>query len=277
MEGASQVVRRSRRQNRRPALSDDYIDDIDSEIVAIESMNPAPLLQSLPPVSHLRGAYEDEQPRKRGRPRKHPPVPPSTGANQVIKRPRGRPRGSGKHQKAAAAAMGQSSMTGGASDSAATSGMASHMSIVHGATNAPATTSKVMDHLAAASMIATKSPATVDAEMTDARGVSPELWMSNKQAALPNEFVAMTPQGSHIKDEETHEAGIYMGSKDDKQVVSPLLAGKTRSTPIAPSRTTRAAVTPQPGADESAGIMAETPTSRSSRNRRKGIRPRKTE
>jgi len=92
MEGASQVVRRSRRQNRRPALSDDYIDDIDSEIVAIESMNPAPLVQSLPPVSH-RGAYEDEQPRKRGRPLKHPPVPPSTGANQVIKRPRGRPRG----------------------------------------------------------------------------------------------------------------------------------------------------------------------------------------
>lgn len=93
MEGASQVVRRSRRQNRRPALSDDYIDDIDSEIVAIESMNPAPLVKSLAPVSHLRGAHEDEQPRKRGRPRKHPPVHPSTGANQVIKRPRGRPRG----------------------------------------------------------------------------------------------------------------------------------------------------------------------------------------
>lgn len=185
--------------------------------------------------------------------------------------------GSGKHQKAAAAAMGQSSITGGASDSAATSGMASHMSIAYGVTNAPATTSKVVDHLASASIVATKSPGAVDAEMADARGISPELWMSNKQPALPSEFMAMTPQGSHIKDEETQEVGIYVGLKDEKQVVSPLLAGKTRSTPRAPSRTTRAAVTPQPGADESAGIMAETPTSRSSKNRRKGIRPRKTE
>jgi len=85
MESHSQVLLRPKRASKRPPLSDDFIDNIDIEIEAIESM---PHTVARPMTTPLEGG-----PRKRGRPRKYPLAPPPPVDVQPVKRPRGRPKG----------------------------------------------------------------------------------------------------------------------------------------------------------------------------------------
>lgn len=106
-----------RRKTNSLLRSGEFVLDIDKEILSIEQ-NP---LRAGDPQSILgreavnglmiqkqdSGQYDHNhnkevgelKKRKRGRPRKHPVVVETT---PVIKRPRGRPRGSGKHQRAGA-------------------------------------------------------------------------------------------------------------------------------------------------------------------------------
>ena len=118
MEGDEIPRRRSLRMNRKPALSSDFVLDIDKEIMAIESapgeiQTAASSFQSI--LGHEHGNviesidgrnYDDsfsfsqyrqhdvQGKKKRGRPRKHPPaVALPQGLQNVVKRPRGRPRG----------------------------------------------------------------------------------------------------------------------------------------------------------------------------------------
>lgn len=80
-EVVQQPQRRSRRESRRSSVFNDYVSDVDGEIMAIEAM---------PPVI----TQECHQPKKRGRPRKYPPGDnDGVGRNALMKRPRGRPRG----------------------------------------------------------------------------------------------------------------------------------------------------------------------------------------
>ena len=118
MGGDELPRRRSLRVNRKPALSSDFVLDIDKEIMAIESapgeiQTAASSFQSI--LGHQHGHAIDSNDRsarydsftfsqyrqhdlqgkkKRGRPRKHPPaVALPQGLQNVVKRPRGRPRG----------------------------------------------------------------------------------------------------------------------------------------------------------------------------------------
>ncbi|KAL4538162.1 hypothetical protein Ndes2526B_g05354 [Nannochloris sp. 'desiccata'] len=90
-----EVSLRPKRQPKKISRSDDFLDNYDAELEAIESL---PSTSVRPFMAHHEGG-----PRKRGRPRKYPVALPPPTDEQPIKRPRGRPKGSGKHQKAAAA------------------------------------------------------------------------------------------------------------------------------------------------------------------------------
>lgn len=76
---------RPRRQKKKVSRSEDYIDNIDAELEAIESL---PVTVAFPSSASVEGG-----PRKRGRPRKYPQAPPPAPEIQPMKRPRGRPRG----------------------------------------------------------------------------------------------------------------------------------------------------------------------------------------
>lgn len=80
---------RPRRQVRRTPLSEDFIDDkiLDEELEAMESAS-LEVSETRPDSKTIDGG-----PRKRGRPRKYPPAQPPPPDLQVVKRPRGRPRG----------------------------------------------------------------------------------------------------------------------------------------------------------------------------------------
>jgi hypothetical protein len=114
---------RPRRRKTNSLLgSGEYVLDIDKEILQMEQnpliteSDPQPILGRKHAVNGLMMTQErdvvhhndntknnksvvDVKKRKRGRPRKHPVVVEMTPG---IKRPRGRPRGSGKHQRAGA-------------------------------------------------------------------------------------------------------------------------------------------------------------------------------
>lgn len=88
---------RPRRQVRKNPLSEDFIDDksLDQELEALESASlevsfSKPDSNAIESVS---GGGVGLRPRKRGRPRKHPPAPPPSSDEYVVKRPRGRPKG----------------------------------------------------------------------------------------------------------------------------------------------------------------------------------------
>lgn len=96
--------RRSLRTHRKSAFSRDYVLDIDREIMAIESMpeeDESKVVQlvgsaqqgSLRGGSELSDSLLHPQKRKRGRPRKHPPMAQVVSDVPKVKRPRGRPRG----------------------------------------------------------------------------------------------------------------------------------------------------------------------------------------
>lgn len=79
------MAERPKRQTKKVSRSEDYIENIDAELEAIESL---PIAVAFPSSAQVGGG-----PRKRGRPRKHPQAPPPAPEIQPIKRPRGRPRG----------------------------------------------------------------------------------------------------------------------------------------------------------------------------------------
>lgn len=119
--------RRSTRRKKNTLIgSGDYVLDLDKEILALELTTRVAGTQRNPTLSTPIGAtiasaypstssytsignesediavkMEEGVPkkRKRGRPRKHPVIVDTV---PMVKRPRGRPRGSGKHQRAAA-------------------------------------------------------------------------------------------------------------------------------------------------------------------------------
>lgn len=76
---------RPKRQPKKISRSDDFLDNYDAELEAIESL---PSTSVRPFMAQLEGG-----PRKRGRPRKYPVAPPPPTDEQPIKRPRGRPKG----------------------------------------------------------------------------------------------------------------------------------------------------------------------------------------
>ncbi|WPT17887.1 hypothetical protein PSENEW3_00005889 [Picochlorum sp. SENEW3] len=271
-DGEEYTRRRSLRTHRKSAFSRDYVLDIDREIMAIESMpeeeeSKVVQLVGSAPQGSVRGGSELSdsllypQKRRRGRPRKHPPMAQVASDVPKVKRPRGRPRGSGKHQRAAAAA-GQSSVMSmnnhatqrpTASDSAITSGMAS------GAVYAPSTTSQRKDRVALKGT--NKNSPPLQSQCVEGEAVS-ELKMDQQTDVLKHSEVKHeavdtppdvrqvdhhheTPQGSLVKAEDRHRG----------HTVTPL------SLPLHTM-------------DES----AETPTPRSTRNRRrKGFVPQKSE
>lgn len=123
------ATRRSERPKRTPLDADEFLLDIDAEILAAENPekredefdpayvdvaapyppNPLTALTSVDVGGQAVHSSELSIPmpipvkKKRGRPRKHPIPPPDVNQVPVVKRPRGRPRGSGKHQRAALA------------------------------------------------------------------------------------------------------------------------------------------------------------------------------
>jgi hypothetical protein len=80
-----EVSLRPKRQPKKISRSDDFLDNYDAELEAIESL---PSTSVRPFMPHFEGG-----PRKRGRPRKYPPALPPSTDEQPIKRPRGRPKG----------------------------------------------------------------------------------------------------------------------------------------------------------------------------------------
>lgn len=87
MDTEAPVLQRPRRASKRPPLADDFIDNIDIEIEAIESLPPTTVRPA------LAAPHPEDGPRKRGRPRKYPLAPPPLPDVQPVKRPRGRPKG----------------------------------------------------------------------------------------------------------------------------------------------------------------------------------------
>lgn len=107
LRGAMSSSHHPRRRKTNSLLgSGEYVLDIDREILEMEGVSsPAGDGSMVPQQSPLQytnnnnnKVVEDSKKRKRGRPRKHPVAVETT---PVVKRPRGRPRGSGKHQRAA--------------------------------------------------------------------------------------------------------------------------------------------------------------------------------
>lgn len=109
---AAPARRRPQRPKRTPIDTDEYVLDLDAEIlnredadVKEEANDPEAALAAASFFVPAEGESLTEAPKKkRGRPRKHPLPPPADSSQApVAKRPRGRPRGSGKHQRAALA------------------------------------------------------------------------------------------------------------------------------------------------------------------------------
>ncbi len=149
--GAVVATRRSQRPKRTPLDAEEFLLDIDAEILAAEipdkqedEYDPAPDdnagnratamvavaalagvdgvagIDGVGGIAGIDGVAGDEAgqgvrpadvvaatqvpaKKKRGRPRKYPVAPVDVSQAPVVKRPRGRPRGSGKHQRAALA------------------------------------------------------------------------------------------------------------------------------------------------------------------------------
>ena len=76
---------RPKRNPKKVNRSDDFIDNFDAELEAIETL---PLSAPIKPL-----LAASEGPRKRGRPRKYPIQPPPPVEEAPVKRPRGRPKG----------------------------------------------------------------------------------------------------------------------------------------------------------------------------------------
>lgn len=96
-----------RRKGNSLLKSEEYVLDIDKEIMEMEQIpvdgrigttSSGDGLNIVRYSNNDNKVAVDPKKRKRGRPRKHPVVVETT---PVVKRPRGRPRGSGKHQRAA--------------------------------------------------------------------------------------------------------------------------------------------------------------------------------
>lgn len=77
---------RPKRQVKKTPRSDDFIDNYDAELDAIESL---PSTAPKPAIVQQTAAA----PRKRGRPRKYPVAAPAPADEHPVKRPRGRPKG----------------------------------------------------------------------------------------------------------------------------------------------------------------------------------------
>ena len=77
-------------------------DEPDSSIAGVAGVAGVAAVATVATVATA-AAVDAPVKKKRGRPRKHPLPPPADPQAPVAKRPRGRPRGSGKHQRAALA------------------------------------------------------------------------------------------------------------------------------------------------------------------------------
>ncbi len=131
--GAVVATRRSQRAKRTPLDAGEFLLDIDAEILVAENQEKLEDEYEYEPVpddnegtqaggqraasaantedgamqgmnlADLVASTQAPPKKKRGRPRKYPAAPVDVSQAPVVKRPRGRPRGSGKHQRAALA------------------------------------------------------------------------------------------------------------------------------------------------------------------------------